>query len=59
MIAYQHIKSGRTYYVISTNVINATNSNEGTVMVLYKGDNSDTLYVREYSEFNEKFKIIT
>lgn len=57
---YIHIKTGRIYTVISTNIINATNKNDGEIMVLYKGLKSDKtggdMFVREYNEFYEKFK---
>lgn len=58
---YQHIKTGRLYMVINQNVINATNSDDGTRMVLYSGLKRNNLgcglFVREFNEFHEKFKI--
>ena len=61
---YKNIKTGEIYSVISTDVINATNKNDGIRMVLYerieKDDDSLTIikFVREYNEFLEKFKRI-
>lgn len=59
---YLHLKSGRTYEVLSDNVINGTNVANGQRMVLYKGKykGSDEigLFVREFEEFHEKFKKI-
>lgn len=55
---YTHKKSGRLYEVISKEVINATNKDDGTVMVLYKSrycdSNKTGLFVRELNEFNKK-----
>ncbi|MCK9416429.1 hypothetical protein M0Q97_07210 [Candidatus Dojkabacteria bacterium] len=57
---YKHIKSGRIYNVISMDVINATNKDDGIVMVLYEGMKRDgngvAKFVREYNEFINKFK---
>jgi len=59
-IKYKHIKSGRIYDVISTEIINATNKDDGIKMVLYegmkRGGNGTAKFVREYNEFLEKFK---
>ena len=55
---YLHIKSGRIYDVLSTNIINGTNKDDGDVMVLYEGEKRDggkAQFVREITEFNEKF----
>lgn len=57
---YRNIKSGKIYKVISMNVINTTNKDDGTVMVLYKGprkyDFGKRVFVREYVEFCSKFE---
>ena len=50
-----HKKTGDTYYVVSDSVINATNSNDGQMMVLYKNQNGK-LFVRETNEFRQKFE---
>ena len=58
---YIHIKSGKTYDVLDFEVINGTNENDGQVMVLYRGPKKDGrgngLFVREISEFHEKFRL--
>jgi len=52
IMEYKHIKSGRIYNVISMDVINATNKDDGIVMVLYEGMKRDgngvAKFVREY-----------
>lgn len=52
-----HIKTGIVYTLISEHVINSTNENDGQRMVLYM-DNFSHMYVREETEFWEKFKYI-
>jgi hypothetical protein len=56
---YKHIKSERIYNVINMNVINATNKDDGKIMVLYEGEKRDGTgigqFVREINEFNLKF----
>lgn len=60
---YKHKKSGRLYTVVSMNVINGTNKDDGTIMVLYTGMKRDGSghgqFVRELNEFNEKFEPTT
>jgi hypothetical protein len=60
IMEYLHIKSGRIYKVLSTNIINATNKDDGKIMVLYEGMKRDGSgigqFVREYDQFMEKFK---
>jgi len=62
MDLYKHKKSGRTYEVVSENIINATNSQDGQIMIMYIGDKKDDsgkgAFVREASEFYEKFEKI-
>ncbi len=59
IMKYKHIKSGRIYNVISMKIINATNKDDGTIMVLYEGEKKDgtgiAQFVREINEFNLKF----
>ena len=59
---YKHLKSGKLYEVISTETINATNINDGQIMVIYIGEKKDGsgkgVFVREYNEFMEKFEKI-
>jgi len=56
---YTHIKSGRTYEVLSLTTVNATNAQDGQIMVLYTGDRRDGsgkgIFVREFKEFQLKF----
>jgi len=57
---YEHLKTGHIYDVHSMKIINATNSADSQVMVLYEGENRDGTgrmqFVRELNEFLEKFK---
>lgn len=48
-----HKKTGNTYTVITSNVINCTNAQDGQQMVLYTKDGM--WFVREKKEFEEKF----
>ena len=55
---YINLKNGKTYDVVSTEIINATNAQDGQQMVAYIGENNSgkkVIYVRELKEFNEKF----
>ncbi len=54
---FKHLKTGNIYEVIHDDIINCTNANSEQVMVLYKSElHKDKLFVREKTEFNEKFK---
>jgi hypothetical protein len=57
---YKHKKSGKIYNVISKTIINATNKNDGKIMILYEGEKSDGSgigqFVRELEEFVIKFE---
>lgn len=57
---YKHKKTGRIYNVISMEIINATNKDDGTTMVLYEGERRDgngkAQFVRELNEFVVKFE---
>ena len=56
---YRNIKNGNTYEVIRDDVINCTNVNDGQIMVLYKSQkSSELLFVREKTEFLQKFELI-
>ena len=56
---FRNIKNGNIYEVIREDVINCTNANDGQTMVLYKSEKSpDLLFVREKSEFLQKFELI-
>lgn len=50
---WRNKKNGKLYEVLST-AINATNKDDGVIMVLYTIDNR--LFVREYEEFLVKFE---
>ncbi|MCF8354327.1 MAG: hypothetical protein K9H48_07725 [Melioribacteraceae bacterium] len=50
---YTHIKTGNLYFVEGV-VVNATNSQDGQLMVLYGPSGSNKLFVREISEFFQK-----
>ena len=54
-------KTGNKYLIISANVINATNADDGQKMVLYKKvgkwfEGQPETFVREYEEFILKFE---
>ena len=53
---YKHKKTGNIYYVFDYDLINATNANEGQEMIFYA--RLGKFYVREKSEFNEKFELV-
>ena len=56
---YKHLKTGNIYEVIRDDVINCTNANDEQIMVLYKSEKSpDLLFVREKTEFLQKFELI-
>lgn len=56
---YIHKKSGLEYLVLRYDIINCTNENSDQIMVMYtKNTNEDFIYVREITEFNEKFERI-
>jgi len=56
---YKNRKNGKVYEILSFNIKNSTNLNDGQIMVLYIGelDNNTKkiLCVREINEFHEKF----
>jgi len=52
---YRNKKTGKIYFLINNRIINATNANDGQIMVLYKNENGD-LFVRERKEFLIKFE---
>ena len=62
MNKYIHNKTGRIYKVISKTIINATNKDDGNIMVLYEGEKRDNSgkgqFVREINEFNIKFTLL-
>lgn len=48
-----HLKTGKIYTVLSMDVIDCTNINDGRHMVLYRDE--EHLFIREYNEFITKF----
>ena len=56
---YKHLKTGNIYEVIRDDVLNCTNANDEQIMVLYKKEQSpELLFVREKTEFLQKFELI-
>ena len=56
---FKHLKTGNIYEMLRDDIINCTNINAEQIMVLYKTDKyPDMLFVREKSEFYEKFKLL-
>lgn len=56
MSKWRNKKSGETYWIIDSVIINCTNNEDGQLMVLYSKDNK--YFVREKNEFKEKFEQI-
>jgi len=52
---YINIKTKNIYYVVDT-CINATNEQDGNLMVIYTRAENMELFCREYSEFMIKFR---
>lgn len=58
---YIHLKTGKIYDVVSLDVTNATNAQDGQRMVVYignlrNGSGKKGVFVREYEEFQKKFR---
>ena len=54
---YRNKKKGTYYELLSDNIINCTNANDGQIMVMYKSlDNPKLTFVREKEEFFIKFE---
>ena len=51
---YRHKKTGRPYWLLKKNILNATNAQYDQRMVMYTNGKED--FVREIVEFNEKFE---
>lgn len=51
---YMNKKTKNLYKVLSLDVVNTTNTDDGIMMVLYT-DDTGILYVRELNEFIDKF----
>ena len=59
-LMYRNLKNGKVYEVVSFDVINKTNEQDGQKMVVYIGDKGDGsgnkgIFVREIKEFESKF----
>lgn len=55
MYTVEHLKTGNIYYVLDDAVINATNKDDGKIMVLYMSE-TKMCFVREQDEFWKKFR---
>lgn len=61
---FKNKKTGKLYTLLSSNVINTTNSTDGIVMCVYvpkpeeDGDPVDKIFTREVKEFYEKFEVV-
>jgi len=51
---YRNIQNQKKYKLLSSTVVNSTNSQQGQIMCLYK-DEEGRKYVRERQEFFDKF----
>lgn len=54
---YRNKKTGKIYWIVAKGVINATNNNDGQIMIMYEDD--EHIFVREEKEFYEKFEVCT
>lgn len=57
MSLVKHKKTGNYYYKINNEVIDCTNSRDGTPAVVYYREGK--LFVREKQEFEEKFEPVS
>lgn len=61
---FKNKKTGKHYILLSSNVINTTNSTDGTVMCVYvpkpeEGvEQMDKIFTREVKEFYDKFEVV-
>lgn len=56
---YKHVKSDQIYHVIATDIIDATNTHHGEIMVLYRNPDTGLTFVRNRTEFSDgRFKLI-
>ena len=53
----KHNKTGKIYVLLNEHIINATNKDDGAIMVLYR-DAVGNIYTRERKEFWEKFTLL-
>lgn len=52
---YKHLKTGNLYTVINRDAVDVTNERDGVNVVVYRRREGGQTYVRELTEFNEKF----
>ena len=55
-VKYKHLKTGNIYRACEYMATNATNANDGQLMMVYT--NGDKIFVREAEEFLKKFELI-
>jgi hypothetical protein len=55
---YRNNSNQKVYKLIDGLVIDATNGQDNTLMVLYKCVDRGTKYVRERNEFHQKFTLL-
>lgn len=59
MTKYINNKNGKVYISIREDIINATNKDDGKIMVLYYPEEKpDMHFVRELEEFRVKFTLV-
>lgn len=57
MKKYRNKKNGKTYISLREDIINATNKDDGKIMVLYYPEDKPQMhFVRELDEFKVKFE---
>ena len=58
MTCYKNKKTGKTYMLLA-HAIDSTNERNGLSVIIYcPDDDGNSIYVREESEFMEKFELI-
>lgn len=59
MKKYRNKKNGKTYISLREDIINATNKDDGKIMVLYYPEEKPQMqFVRELDEFRVKFEAL-
>ena len=54
---FKHLKTGKVYILLGIGT-DCSNSGEEGQYAIYKNQESDNIFLREWYEFNEKFKEI-
>ena len=52
---FKHIKTGRVYILLGLGT-DCSNAAKESRYAIYKSQDSDNIFLREWREFNEKFK---